>query len=492
MINRITTLLRYFFLFVYYKSIRPSEKIYDVIFKAVQDLGGVYIKLIQFVCLRTDVFPNEQKIQFLSFYDEVPVQEIDIDKTLIDELGQEGVGRFLSVEKTPFASGTFGQVYKGKLKEGVDVVIKVMRKDLIPKMRIDFFLLRILSRVFGLFYYEKLIDVPKLVAEFETATYEELDYKKEAKNAQYFYEMYVGHPSVFIPKTYLNLTTDSVLVQEYVPGIPVTDLIRFKEKTKGDEYSLWLAENYKTDMKKVISDIAFELAMQGCRYDKFYADPHPGNIKILPNNHFAFIDFGIIGKSPTNRRNYYNIVKLMIQRADELDMKALGKEFLEWGAHKFYKYIETLDYHFSTGNEKLTTALTEKYMQLLDSRREKYKEIEVNAKENFVGIYVDIIKTGQFLNVQVPEGMLAAMKSVVIYKSWNTFLEPEYFHMRETYRRVIESIDPDTLINEEASEKEVTIEEAVEGFLDWVGRVAETDIPFYNRLKSTLGTIAYV
>lgn len=492
MIKRTAKLFKYLAQFVYYKSLRHTTEYYDVIYQAVKDLGGVYIKLIQFICLRTDVFPDDQKLIFLGFYDEVPLENIMVNDILVKELGKEKLKNFANIEQTPFASGTFGQVYKAQLRDGTPVVIKIKRKDLVLKLKIDFLLLKIFARIFNLLYYQRFIDVNNLVSEFEANTYEELDYQKEALHAEHFYKIYFGHPHLIVPKTYTELTTQDVLVQEYVGGVAVTDLIRLKAQNKDQEYRSLMKNVYHSDMLFIIDNLAYELGMQAFNYDIFYADPHPGNLKILPNNKYALIDFGIVGVSPKNRKNYYNIIKLMINHAQDLDMKGISKEFLQWGAHKFYKYVQLLDDHFAGEDKRLSDELLNKYVQLLDSKREKFKEIEVRETENFVQVYLDVIRTGQFLNVKVPPGFLAAMKTVAIYKAWNSFLEPTYHHMRQTYQDIVQSLDENKLLNEEEVNTHIDLEEAIENVLDWVGKVAETDVPFYNRLASSLKGIAYV
>lgn len=493
MIIRIAKIIKYLLQFIYYKNIRHSQAYNDVIYTAVKDLGGIYVKLLQFICLRADFFSDDQKIIFLGFYDEVPLEKIQINEILSRELGSEKLKNFISVEQVPFASGTFGQVYKARLSDKTDVVIKIKRKGLLLKLKADFFLLRIFIWIFNQFYYQRYIDINGLVKEFEANTYEELDYEKEAEHARYFYNIYVGHPYVFIPKTYTELTTQNILVQDYVGGITVTDLIRLKAEGKNQEYFTITQNDYHTDMLVVIRSIAYELGMQAFKHDIFYADPHPGNIKILPNNRYAFIDFGIVGISPKNRRNYYNIIKLMTDRAENFDMHGIGKEFLNWGALKFYKYIQLLDENFSIDDKKLTEVLLNKYVELLNTNKEKFREIELREKENFVQIYFDIIKTGQYLNVKIPEGMLASLKTVAIYKAWNNFLEPEYHHMRQTYQDIVQNLNECTLVNkDEIIEKNIELEDAIEAVLDWVGGVAESDVPFYNKLSSLLKNISYV
>ena len=482
---------KYVLLLVAAKACGTTDKFYDVLYQALAELGGVYVKLVQFVCLRTEIFPNETKIKFLGFYDAVPVEPLDPKSVLVRELGAARAEKIAELEEKPFASGTFGQVYRGRVGN-TPVVVKVKREGILTHLRADFWVLGILARAVDFIYDQEVFNFRELLAEFKEATYQELDYKAEAANGQYFYRLYRGHPKVVIPWTFTELTSVNVLVQEYIGGVGVSDLIRMRAGGWGERYGKWLMDEYKTDMKAVIPEVAYELCLQGFLHERFYADPHPGNIKILPNNRFALIDFGIVGKSPEDRSVYYNIISSVVKRAEEMDTEKVGEEFLKWGAGQFYQSAAKLDEYLSGGGERVVPELVRRYGQLLERKRVEFAEIEKNEKENFVQVLYDITKTGRFLGVRVPDRTMAGLKTIAVYKSWNSFLEPGFHHMRETYQRVLDSVDPGSLRPEARVEKEISLEEAVERFTDWVGELAEKDVPLYEKLAGSLEKMAYV
>jgi predicted unusual protein kinase regulating ubiquinone biosynthesis (AarF/ABC1/UbiB family) len=434
MIQRFLKIVVYFTSYSFFKLTHQKKQASDLIYRAVNELGGMYVKLIQFICLRTDIFAESDKLRFLRFYDAVPVQLIDINNFLSRSLGPDCMDNFQYIEPSPFASGTFGQVYRGKLQDGTDIVVKVLRQGVRKNLIFDFFLLRICAVLFNLLFYQTTIDVWALLHEFETLTFQELDYLEEAKNAEYFYHQYMGHPHVVIPKTYLMLCAKNILVQEYIGGVSVTDLIR---NTNG----------YTQNLRPFMFQLAYELGLQGFLFDKFYADPHPGNIKILPNGMFAFIDFGIVGHSPNNRRNYYHIIELLIANADNMDTKQVGKEFLEWGAERLNAYLAQLDDQISSGAKTMRSLVIDKYARALEAYRNRFRQIEAIEEENFSKMYLDIIHAGEVLGVKIPEGMLATMRSIAIYKSWVTYLDPEYHMMRDVYKHIIASVDKKHLYN---------------------------------------------
>lgn len=475
MIRRLILVISYGITFLYHKVIGASERAFDTLYTAVGNLGGIYVKLIQFICLRTDIFVDNEKVRLLGFYDTVPQEPLDVQKILIRELGSEMVKQFATLETHPFASGTFGQVYRGTLVDGTDVVVKILRHGIQSKLRFDFLVMKIAATLFTFFYEQHFIDIKALLRDFERCTYKELDYQAEAKNGNYFYEMYRGHPYVVIPKTYENLTSKTVLVQDYIGGISLTDIIRNRNA-------------YAGDLRPMIKQLSYELGIQGFTGDYFYADPHPGNIKILPGGKFAFIDFGIVGVSPKNRHTYYHIIKEMIATADNLDTRRISEGFLEWGAKGLSKHLDVLDRYFHNKKGKLRNLVVDKYSELLENYRERFRAIEAVQEENFAQMYLDIVRAGELLGVKIPEGMLTTMRTVAISKSWVMYLEPDYHCMREVYKEIVATVNRKYLINEDdLTPKSVGMEESIEMVLEWIGRVAEKDYAWYNEVRSSLG-----
>ncbi|MBI4066624.1 AarF/ABC1/UbiB kinase family protein, partial [Candidatus Gottesmanbacteria bacterium] len=228
---RIVKLALYFIQIVMSKI--AGRSISEIIFAAVSDFGGVYIKLIQFVCLRTNILSPEDKLHFLNFYDSALIEPIDIQAYVTRALGEEKTKQFAFINPTPFASGTFGQVYRARLADGSDVVIKVKRPHLVRKLTYDFFILRVFTKIFNLLLEQSIINLDETLSEFRESTYQELDYLQESKNADYFYRTFRGHPRLYIPRTYLELCTRDILVQEYVGGVAATDLIRHNARYPG-------------------------------------------------------------------------------------------------------------------------------------------------------------------------------------------------------------------------------------------------------------------
>lgn len=483
---RLIRLTGYFFQIVANKI--AGRSISEIIFSAVSDFGGMYIKLIQFICLRTTVFSTEDKLRFLSFYDDAPVVDIDIHGTVTRALGQEKAKQFASIDSNPFASGTFGQVYRARLMDGSDVVIKVKRPHVVGKLTYDFFVLWVLTKIFNFFVEQSIIDLDATLSEFRETTYQELDYLQESKNADHFYRQFRDHPRLYIPRTYLALCTRDILVQEYVGGVAVTDLIRHNTRYPG-VYRKWLQDHYHTDIFYLFPTIAYDIALQGLNKGIFYADPHPGNIKLLPDNRYAYIDFGIVGSAPENSLLYYELVSAFSKKAGDMDMAKIGRSFLEWGAADFLKAADTFDDYFSDNRQSLTRMITEKYQSILETKRDAFASFD--EEENFSQLCFDIVSSGSLLHVKVPPAFLASLKTMIVFKSWVNYLEPHYHFMRNTYQRILHDVDPRTLVRKTKASIS-TPETSLEAILEWMESVGESDFAFQRKIDTQLMGHLYV
>ncbi len=460
----------------------------EIIFTAVSDFGGVYIKLIQFICLRTNVFSQEDKLRFLSFYDNAPVEPIAIRETILHALGQEKANRFASVSPVPFASGTFGQVYRACLIDGSDIVIKVKRPHLLRKLKYDFFVLQVLTKIFNFIIEQSIIDLDATLSEFRESTYQELDYLQESKNADYFYRRFKSHPRLYIPKTYLEFCTQDILVQEYVGGVAVTDLIRHNTRYPG-VYRQWLQDHYHTDIFYLFPTIAYDIALQGLHQGIFYADPHPGNIKLLPDNRYAYIDFGIVGSAPENSFLYYELVSAFSKKAKDMDMAKIGKSFLEWGATDFLEAADAFDDYFSDHKQSLTQMIRDKYQAILEAKREDFGSFD--EEENFSQLCFDIVSSGSLLHVKVPPAFLTTLKTMIVFKSWVSYLEPSYHFMRNTYKRILDDVDPQTLVRKAKSNIPAP-ETSLETILEWMESMGESDFSFQRKIDTQFTGRLYV
>jgi predicted unusual protein kinase regulating ubiquinone biosynthesis (AarF/ABC1/UbiB family) len=268
------------------------------------EMGGVMIKLGQFLSARVDVLPPEITEELAGLQDEVPpVPFEEIESVLAAELGDVNA-HFSHFWASPLAAASLGQAHKARLVpseangDGHDtkaVVVKVQRPDIEDIVRTDLAALRVVSRwVMRYKPIRRRANVPALIEEFSSTMWEELDYISEADNAERFAEMFADDPGVRIPGVYRQHSTRRVLVLEDVSAIKITDI---EEITAAG-----------VDRGQVAVRLLDAYFYQIFKKGFFHADPHPGNLFIQPvrpspgdangsTNPFVltFVDFGMVG-----------------------------------------------------------------------------------------------------------------------------------------------------------------------------------------------------
>jgi predicted unusual protein kinase regulating ubiquinone biosynthesis (AarF/ABC1/UbiB family) len=269
--------------------------------EAIQ-MGGLMIKVGQFLSSRLDVLPPEITNELAGLQDEVrPEKTEDLLKVASHEFEAAVEEKYELIDAQPLAAASIGQVHRARLKQpcGVDdhefceVIIKIQRPDIEKIVEVDLAAMRVVAG--WLMRYgpiRKRANVPAMMEEFSRAFFEELDYLNEGKNAERFAENFKGHPEILVPRVVWSHTTRRVLTLEYIEAIKITDYPAI-EAAKIDRASV-AKKLFDTYLQQVFED----------RF--FHADPHPGNLFVLPiaedkqaeigqNWQLVFVDFGMTG-----------------------------------------------------------------------------------------------------------------------------------------------------------------------------------------------------
>lgn len=266
-------------------------------------LGGVMIKVGQFLSARLDVLPPEITDELSGLQDEVPPVDFEPIRLQTElELGSAIEKVFLSFEKEPVAAASLGQVHRARLLPNEaeamgfeNVVVKILRPNIEQIVEVDMSAIRVVGG--WLKRYKPVsdrADVPAIVEEFATVLNAELDYLSEGKNAETFATNFKDDGNVHVPRVVWNRTTRRALTLEDVTSIKITD---YDAITAAGISRAKVADRLLATYLKQIFEDGF-----------FHADPHPGNLFVLPLDEkdadgftkfrLTFIDFGMVGRMP--------------------------------------------------------------------------------------------------------------------------------------------------------------------------------------------------
>ncbi len=272
-------------------------------------LGVLMIKLGQFLSSRADILPEQALNVLASLQDEVPPEPFSHVVSVIEsELGKPVEQVFSVLERKCTAAASLGQVHKGILAStGAEVAVKVQRANIDQLVRMDLSTLKFVIWVINRFVdTSEFIDLMGFYREFKRTVYEEIDYVTEAANAKRFKEMFKDDPTIYIPDIYDDYTSRHLLVLEWIDGIKIND---YPALEAAGVDRLKVAE-------RTVQAYFYQFFAEGF----FHADPHPGNIFILPEEKMrkirgtaasveasssvdakqhspviAFVDFGMVG-----------------------------------------------------------------------------------------------------------------------------------------------------------------------------------------------------
>ena len=247
-------------------------------------LGPTFIKIGQTLATRADLLPIEYIEELSRLQDEVPPFPAEEAKSIIErELGNTITEVFRQFEAEPIAAASLGQVHRASLLDGREVVIKVQRPHLAEYVDLD---LRVLARIaHHLNRFPNLIrgvDWNGALGEFRSTIFEEMDYAREAANAEVFRMNFASWPEVYVPQIHHELSSSYMIVMEYIPGLKVTDTMELRAAHRDPREIVRLL--VRTYLKQLLED------------GFYHADPHPGNLRVMDDGRLAFFDFGMVGR----------------------------------------------------------------------------------------------------------------------------------------------------------------------------------------------------
>jgi len=262
-----------------------------------EELGPTFIKLGQLLSTRPDLIPADFLGELSKLQDDIPpFSGEEVRAIFEEELGRAPEEIFPTFDVEPLAAASIGQVHQATLDDGTAVVIKLQRPGIENIIAVDLEILAHIAELMEQYLEEVQGHQPMaIVHEFARSLSREIDFSIELANIQRFSQQFEGNSDIHVPEVYPELSTERRLVMGHVQGIKASQVDALREQG----YDLTLIAQRGADL------VMEQIFVHGF----FHADPHPGNIFILPDNVICFLDFGQMGRlSLRDREDFTDLV----------------------------------------------------------------------------------------------------------------------------------------------------------------------------------------
>lgn len=287
---------------------------------ALQEAGGIFVKLGQVLSTRPDLLPPTMTTRLSDLQDRVsPAPAAEVEALLTDALGASPHTVFAKFEVEPVAAASMAQVHRAWLHSGQPVAVKVQRPGIRASVERDLdILLTIAHAIEQHTDWGKSFHAVELATGFAESMQEELDFQVEARNTATMAATIKPDSRICIPRIHANLSSSRVLVMDWLAGVNVRDAEELL-----DECGL----NRKTLARHLLHYMLQQIMVDGT----FHSDPHPGNVMVLRDGRVALIDWGSVGRlDPLQQAALRNLL-IAVQRRDVAAMRTALLDIAERG-----------------------------------------------------------------------------------------------------------------------------------------------------------------
>lgn len=294
-------------------SLVKQKKRARKLIKILTKLGPAYIKIGQALSTRPDVVPPSYLEELTTLQDKIPSFSNEVAFRFIEEeLGKRPEEIYAELSPNPIAAASLGQVYKGKLKTGEEVAVKVQRPGLNRRISLDIYIMRVLAGFVQDNFKFVRSNLRAIIDELAERIFEETNYNQEGRNADKFRELYGYIEEIHVPKIYWQYTGKRVLTMEWITGTKLTDIDAVQ--AQGIDATHLVEVGVECSLRQLLE------------HGFFHADPHPGNLLAMKDGRLAYLDFGMMSRIKPYQR--YGLIEAVVHLVNR-DFEALSKDYVK-------------------------------------------------------------------------------------------------------------------------------------------------------------------
>jgi ubiquinone biosynthesis protein len=358
---------------------------------ALEELGPTFVKMGQILSTRPDLIPVELIRELSKLQDRVSTFPFSQVREIFEAEIKSPIEKIFEIfDEVPLAAASIGQVHRARLKTGEAVIVKIQRPGVQAVIEVDLEILLHLATLMERHVEDLGIHRPtRIVEEFSRTLEREIDYTIEASNAERFARQFVGNSSVYVPHIFREVSTKRVLTMEYIDGIKASEIDTLEKKG--------------FDRKIIASRGADLILEQVFKYGFFHADPHPGNISVLPDDVVCYLDFGMMGRVDRHaKKDFAGIVSAYIGR-DESKMADALLKIVAWDEEPDRRVLE-----------RDIADFVDLYL---------YKSLKELRIEDLFHQLLELIKRHQ---LQLPPDMFLMIKALAQVEGLGLVLDPDF------------------------------------------------------------------
>lgn len=384
-----------------------------------EELGLTFLKFGQVLAMRRDLLPDVYIEELELLHDQLPALGIDAVRATIEvELGAPLTDLFASFSETPLAAATIAQVHEATLHDGRRVAVKVQRSGLEAMIATDIAALTYLIAM-GERIFPRLLafDLPVLVGEFANSLNRETDFYHEARSIILFRTALADIPNLWIPDVVAERSNGSVLTMEFSPGERV------------DIY----ARLHPEEMPRLINTLVRLMLQTIFEEGLFHADPHSGNVLVLPDGRLSLLDFGMTGELDEPMRES---LKRLLEAVVKADARGVKEAYLE----------------MAPANETVNRAAL-----LVDIKAVLYEIHRSDMADVSIGDAFDaLLRAGSRHGVHNPPEFFLLTRAFVILEAMIRQLDPTHDYLK-SFREQVSRLTAQHFALERIQEKTTTL-----------------------------------